>query len=934
MTTNTASAYTVVKTLQEGNGTRLLRAIRNTDHHPVVLKVIDSKRSRPQDLERLKHELEIGRALNIPSVISPLAIETYEGLPVLILEDFGGESLDHLLGSPMDTGRFLLLALRIAEAVAEVHRRNVVHKDLKPQNIFVRATTDEVKLADFGIASRLPREHTSPRNPRHIEGSLPYMSPEQTGRTNRAIDSRSDLYSLGVTYYQMLTGRLPFDARDPLEWVHSHIARQPPAPSEVVPKIPEALSRIVMRLLAKTADERYQSARGLAHDLQRCLEQWREHGTLEPFPLGERDIAGLLRIPQRLYGREAELAYLRDAFDRMVTQGMPELVLVGGNSGVGKSALVRELHETVVRAGGYFLSGKFEQYASNVPYATMAQAFKALVLDLLAQDEERLRATKQALWEALGPNSKLILDVLPPLEHLLGKLSPVPELPPAEAERRFRGAFRRFLGVFATREHPLVLFLDDLQWADSSSLGLIENLLVEPGTHHLLLLGTWRDNEVSSSHPLTMALERIRKASAPVNGMLLEPLRLEHVARLVADTVHAVDPEHARPLATLVYEKTGGTPFFILQFLTTLYAERLLEFDEASGTWRWDIEQIRQKGYTDNVVDFLLGKLSALPPPVRDVLETAACIGSKGRISLLALVSGKSEEETRQDLFDAVREGLVLSSRDTYAFAHDRVQQAAYSLLSEGHRRELHLRIGRLLLAHTSLEELEERLFDVVTQLDLGAAMVTEPQERIRIAELNLRAARKAKASAAYRIAANYLARGMEMLDSDAWEHQYTLAYALFLERALCELLSGSFDEAKRLFPVLLTHARTRADKAAVCCIQIQTHLTRGALGESIETALEGLRLFGIEMVPHPSAGEVEQVYRSVWGHLGNRPIEAILTQPPMTDPDVRAAMNLLTSLRLPAFTSDLHLLSLTICHAMLLSLRYGNAPASPPNYA
>ncbi|WP_239470281.1 sensor histidine kinase [Archangium violaceum] len=934
MTTNTASAYTIVETLQAGSGTRLLRAFRNSDHQPVILKVIDSKRGRPQDLERLKHELEIGKTLDVRSVISPLALGTYEGLPVLILEDFGGEPLDHLLGSPMDTGRFLALALRITAAVADVHRRSVVHKNLKPQNILVRASTGEVKLTDFSIASRLPREHTSPRSPRHIEGSLPYMSPEQTGRTNRAIDSRSDLYSLGVTYYQMLTGRLPFDARDPLEWVHSHIARLPPSPSEVVPGVPETLSRIVMKLLAKTADERYQSAHGLAHDLERCLAQWREHGALEPFPLGERDVSGLLRIPQKLYGREAELAHLRDALGRVVTRGTPELVLVGGNSGIGKSSLVRELHETVVRAGGKFLSGKFEPYARNVPYATVAQAFKALVLDLLAEDEERLRATKQALWEALGSNGKLILDLLPPLEHLLGRLPPVPELPPTEAERRFRGVFRKFLGVFATREHPLVLFLDDLQWVDSSSLGLIEDLLVAPGTRHLLLIGTWRDNEVSASHPLTMALERIRKTSARVSGLVLEPLRLEHVVQLVADTVRAVDREHVRPLATLVYEKTAGTPFFILQFLTTLYEERLLEFDESSATWRWDIERIRQKGYTDNVVDFLLGKLVGLPATVQDVLETAACIGSKGKIALLALAGGRSEEETRQDLCGAIREGLVLSSRDAYAFAHDRVQLAAYSLLSEGHRDELHLRIGRLLMARTPPDELEERLFDVVTQLDLGAAMVTEPGERTRIAELNLRAARKAKASAAYRIATSYLATGMEMLDRDSWEHQYRLTYESFLERAHCEFLSGNSDEAGRLFPVLLRHARTRVDKAAVICIQINTHLTRGELRECIETALAGLRMFGIEMSPNPSASEVEQVYRSVWNHLGNRPIEELLAQPPMTDPDVQAAMNILTNLRVPAFSSDLHLLSLSLCHAMLLSLRHGNAATSPPNYA
>jgi len=749
MTTKSPSPYTIAETLHEGSGGLLLRAVRTTDGRPAILKVLDPRRSRPDDIDRLKHEYAIGKVLDFRSAVRPVALETYDGQPALVMEDFGGESLDRLLGAPMGTERFLPLAIRIATAIADLHRQGVIHRDIKPQNIIVDPT-GEVKLADFGIASRLPREHTPPQSPRHIAGSLPFMSPEQTGWMNRAVDSRTDLYSLGVTFYQMLTGKLPFDAHDALEWIHAHIARAPPLPSEIVPGVPEGIARIVTKLLAKMAEDRYQSARGLVHDLERCLEQWRARGQIALFPLGERDLLDRLQIPQKLYGRQEDIALLLGAFDRVVATGTPELLLVSGYSGIGKSSLVHELHKPIVQERGIFLSGKFDQYTRDIPYATIVQSFTALVRDLLTEAEERLEGTRRALREALGANGKLIVDMIPPLGLLLGEQPPVPELPPAEAERRFRRVFRGFLGVFARREQPLALFLDDLQWADAGSLHLIEDIITDADTRYLLLIGAYRDNEVTPSHPVMLALERIRKTPAVVDSAVLSPLHLEHVVQLVADTVHA-DPESARPLAALVHDKTGGNPFFVIQFLRTLERERLLTLDQARLAWRWDTARIQAKGYTDNVVDFMVRKLGALPARAQDVLKTAACIGGEARASLLALAQQESEEEILLELWDAIQEGLVEYRQNTYAFAHDRVQQAAYLLLSEARRSELHVRIGRLLLAHTPPEEQEARLFDVVTQLNAGAALITDREEQTRVAELNLRAARKAKAAAAYR---------------------------------------------------------------------------------------------------------------------------------------------------------------------------------------
>jgi len=910
----------------------MYRAIGIGDHAPVILKVLDPRRCRPRALERQKKEYEVGRTLDLPTVARPLALETYQGMPTLVIEDFGGEPLDRLLGVPMPVERFLALAVRIAGAVADVHRHGVVHKDLKPENILVNPATGEVRLADFGFASRLPREQHPARPPHLIEGSLPYMSPEQTGRMNVAVDDRTDLYSLGVTFYQMLTGRLPFDAQDPLEWVHCHVARSPPSPMNVVPDVPEAVSRILLKLMAKRVEDRYQSARGLRHDLERCLAQWSSRGAIESFTLGERDASDRLQIPQKLYGREEEIALLLRAFERVVATGTPELILVSGYPGIGKSSLVHELQKPLVSERGFFLSGKFDQFARGIPYSTIVRALADLVLGLLAEDEPRLREWRQEIQKALGIHGKLIVDMISPLRILIGEQPAVPELPITEAEQRFRRVFREFLGVFTRKEHPLVVFFDDLQWADAGSLTLIEDLITNPDTPYLLLIGAYRDNEVEASHPLMRTLERIRKTPAVVHDVVLSPLRVEHLVELVADTVRA-DPARAQPLAALVDEKTGGNPFFVIQFLTTLYREQLLELHEPALTWRWDIARIKEKAYTDNLVDFMARRLTRLPPAAQDALRIAGCIGNKGKVSLLALTQGKSEDETLGDLWEAIREGFILLSHDAYAFAHDRIRQAAYSLIPEDRRGEMHLRIGRLLLEHTPPGELEDQIFDVVTQLDLGASLITNREERIRLAELNLRAARKAKAAAAYRPAIGYLSAGAALLGADPWEQQHDLTFAVYLERAECEFLSGAFDEAERLFPVLLTHARSRIEKAAVHRVKIETHTTEGQDAKAIESALECLRMFGIDMSPHPSTAEVEGAYQEVWRRMGTLRVEELIHLPLMTDPEMQAAMEILARLYAPAYHSDNNLFYLHLCHGVNLSLRYGNTAASTHAY-
>jgi predicted ATPase len=621
----------------------------------------------------------------------------------------------------------------------------------------------------------------------------------------------------------MLTGSRPFAANDPVEWVHCHIARQPASPDERIPNIPRQLSAIVLRLLAKTAEERYQTAVGLAVDLRRCLADWESLGRIELFPLGSQDVSERLLIPEKLYGREREIDVLLSAFDRVVATGIPELVLVAGYSGIGKSSVVDQLHKALVPPRGLFASGKFDQYKRDVPYATLAQAFQSLVRSLLGQSEAELGRWRDALRGALGPNGQLVVNLIPEIELVIGKQPPVPELAPQDAKSHFQLVLRRLIGVFARPEHPLALFLDDLQWLDAATLDLLDHLITHSEVRHLLLVGAYRDNEVNPSHPFMRTLEAIRKSGARVREIVLAPLALDDVGQLLADALHC-GPEHVRTLAQLVQEKTGGNPFFAIQFLTALAEEGLFAFDPVTRAWRWDMNRIRAMSYTDNVVDLMAGKLKRFSVTTQEALKQLACLGNIVDIATLTLVLGETETAIDAALLEAVQAGLVLQHENAYKFLHDRIQQAAYALILDEHRADIHLSIGRVLQASMTAAQLGEHLFDLANQLNLGAGRVIDPDEKAQVAMIDLRAGRKAKASAAYASACAYLAAGMALLDEPAWGSHYEVTFSLWLERAECEFLSGHFDNAEQLIGELLARAASNVDQAAVYQVKVLLH--------------------------------------------------------------------------------------------------------------
>jgi PAS domain S-box-containing protein len=893
---------------------------------PILLVAADD--TSPGCVERLEHEYALKSELDADWAARPVALTHDNGRMTLVLEDPGGMPFDRLLGHPLEVSRFLRIAIPLAGALRHVHERGLIHKDIKPANVLVDSASGGVWLTGFGIASRLPRERQAPTPPEVIAGTLPYMAPEQTGRMNRSVDSRSDLYALGVTFYEMLTGTLPFTAADPMEWVHCHIARQPVPPNERVAGVPGPLSAIVMKLLAKTAEERYQTAAGVEDDLRRCLADLELYGRIDQFPLCEHDGSDRLLIPEKLYGREREIDTLLAAFDHVVANGTLELVLVSGYAGIGKSSVVNELHKALVPPRGLFASGKFEQYKRDIPYATLGQAFQSLVRSLLTQSEAELGRCRDALRGALGPNGQLIVNLVPELELVIGKQPPVADLPPRDAQNRLQMVFRRFLGVFARKEHPLALFLDDLQWLDAATLDLFEHLVTHPEVRHLLLVGAYRDNEVSPSHPLVRTLEAIRKAGARVQEVVLAPLGLDDVGQLVADAMHC-EPEHVHPVAQLVQEKTGGNPFFAIQFFTALAEERLLAFDPVTRAWQWHMDRIRAKSYTDNVVDLMAGKLKRFSPTTQEALKQLACLGNVAPTATLALVYGTTEQAMHAALWEAVHAGLVLHRDSAYKFLHDRIQQAAYSLIPEEQRGEVHLRIGRVLRSSLTAEEFAEHLFDVANQLNRGAALLVDRDEKAQVATIDLRAGRKAKASAAFASARAYFAGGMALLNERDWGSQYELMFSLWLERAECEFLSGDFDKAEQLIAELLQRGDSKVDQAAVYHLKVLLHVRKSENAQAVAGALTCLHLFGIDLPAHPTWEQVQAEYEMVWRNLDGRPIEHLIDLPLMTDPEMQAAMRLLSALWDAAYLTDLHLSYLRVCRMVNVSMQHGMSGAS-----
>ncbi len=938
--------YEMIGCLYESRDSRIFRAIESGgERRQVILKIINGQYPSKKSLARFRLEYEITQSLDISGVIEVYRFERHGNQPVIVMEDFGGLSLDrHLKEGPLEIGEFFDLAVALTATLGGIHKRKVIHKDINPTNIVWNRSNDLIRIIDFGIATTLEHEPTEPLAPDRLAGTLPYLSPEQTGRTNRPVDARSDWYALGATFFELLTGHPPFTTTDPLELVHSHVARLPPDPATDSLAIPSMVSRIVMKLLEKDPEARYQSASGLIADLKRCRQQWEQTGQIESFALGAAEVRDRFAIPQRLYGREREVAALQSAFDD-VCQGSSRLLLVAGYSGIGKSALVKELYGPVTIGQGLFISGKFDQYQRDVPFSAIIRALGLLIRQILTETESRIAGWRQRILEVLHDSGQVITAVIPELEWLLGPQPAAPRLNPQEEEHRFFYLVQNFLSVFAGAGHPLVLFLDDMQWADIASFKLIRQILQGGKVRHLLMIWAFRDNEVISGHPLPIRLGELVKDGVDIERLTLLPLGRDHLVRLLADTLGA-DPHEVDPLAQICQEKCGGNPFYLRQFLTMLHDQQLIALRDTG--WHWNIEGIGDLELTENVVDLIRGRLQRFDRETRHILGLASCIGSVFDLATLSAIADLDFQRTMTALWPALEgEMIVAVTQDHllaryldqgeihFRFNHDRLQEAVHDSMDAHLRRQAHLAVGRTLWADWSPPGIrDDEVFDIVTHLNQAIDLIEDPEERKNLARMNLLAGQRAAASAAFHSAHEFFKMGIVLTGIDGWKAERDLVWDLHRELVTTTSMMPDYEAMERYVNQAMEHAHDNLERGALLEIRIQSYQGQNRLHESLSLGLELLDSLGFPFPHEPDLQAIGQSLEEGMTLVRGKTMEQWIDLPEMTDRRLLMVVRVVAFLIPVVILTRPTLLPIMMVRTLKETTPAGLAPSTPVLYA
>lgn len=931
-------SYVLEEKVHETRNASVYRGRKENGSESLTVKLLKTSNATPSETARFRQEYELIKNLDIKSFIKTIDIIKYQGGFALIREDFQGIPINKYFSNDkkFNIESFLTMSADIAETLGSLHAQGVIHRNIKPKSILIHPDTEELKITDFGISAILTHENDEVYNPDFIQETLIYMSPEQTGRMNRSVDYRTDLYSLGITLYEILTGLLPFKSQDPMELIHAHIAMMPKAPVNLKSDIPVMISDIIMRLLAKNPEARYQNGFGLEADFRECLKQLEKKKRIEPFDLGSKDISSRFIVPQKLFGREKEISELISRFEEVANgeKGLSVMV-VAGAPGIGKSAMVNEIHKPIVAKRGYFISGKYEQFRRDKPYSAIIQAFQVLVKQILSESEQRIRLWKKNLLGALGDNGRVITDVIPEVELIIGKQPDLPVFGPEETRNRFKFVFEKFMSVFPQKEHPVVLFLDDLQWADMASLQLMKNIMFSD-IHYLFLIFSYRDNEVNETHPFSELLNDVEKHNIRIDKITLGPLKEKEVTELIVNFLRCSE-ERGFGLAGLVQEKAGGNPFFVNQFLHTLYNEKMIVHKGAQG-WQWDVGEISRMKVADNLIQMMAGKIEKLPPHTQDVLKICACIGNRFDLETLAAVRKTSVDGALADLTEAVKEGMVSRIGDFYVFHHDRIHEAAYSLVADAEKSALHYKIGKYMYDAASKSELQNKLFYIADQFNLSVDMIKDASEREWLSRFNLEAGKKAKASAAYVPAFNYLQNGMDLLEENAWEKQYDLTLELFSEATEAAYLMGDYDKMNALADIALKHAKTTLEKIRIYATRIYASVAREDYQGAIDVAMPILRImapkFGVRVPEKANKIHIAIEVVRVMLKLMGKKSDDLLNLPKASDPGYLAMGKILASIGHAAFYADPNLLALIILKSFRTMFKYGIAPEHPFAFA